>query len=230
MNSSEKIHRGMVRQLQDWHTALATPGQRLGWKIGFGVEADQKRFQLPSAMIGYLSQAQRISSNQTYQASPTSKLLVEPEVAVQIGCNLPADASHAQANSAIIGYSAALELVDTTRSSSGDIEAILAGNLFHEAVLLSEQLLPPGAYSRKQLGISLYCNHELVRTLEQDRVPDDFASLILTVARVLSEHGEQLQAGDWIIMGAAAKPVPVQAGDEIRLDMGNLGHLALTIA
>lgn len=226
--SPEKIQHGMQRQLALWRESVA-PQQRLGWKIGFNLAADQQRLGLPSAMVGFLSGERRCQPGTTYRSSPGARLLVEPEVAVLIGTDLPAGAGAAQANAAIEAYSAALELIDTSRSASDDIEAILAGNMFHEAVVLGEQRLAPADYHREQLALSLRIDNREVATLEQPRVPAEFASLVITVADILAAHGEQLRKGDWIITGAAAKPVPVQAGDAIFLDMGSLGEISLAI-
>lgn len=227
--SPKKIQRGMQRQLALWRESVA-PQQRLGWKIGFNLAADQQRLGLPSAMVGFLSGAHRLAPGGSYPAPPHARLLIEPEVALLIGADLPAGAGAAQANAAIEAYAAALELVDTTRSVSDDIEAILAGNMFHEAVVLGEQRLAPSDYHREQLALSLRINNREVGTLEPQRVPEEFSALIITVANILAEHGEQLRKGDWIITGAAARAVPVQAGDVISLDMGPLGEAGLTIA
>ncbi len=61
------------------------------------------------------------------------------------------------------------------------------------------------------------------------RVPNEFSAIVLAVASTLAAHGEQLRKGDWIITGAATKPAPVAPGDEIKVDMGVLGSLVLTI-
>jgi 2-keto-4-pentenoate hydratase len=227
--SPEKIQRGMQRQLALWRESVA-PQQRLGWKIGFNLAADQQRLGLPSAMVGFLCGARRLAPGGSYPAPPCARLLIEPEVALLIGADLPAGAGAAQANAAIEAYTAALELVDTTRSVSDDIEAILAGNMFHEAVVLGEQRLAPADYHREQLALSLRINNREVATLEQQRVPKEFSALIITVANILAAHGERLRKGDWIITGAAARAVPVQAGDEIVLEMGALGKVSLNIA
>ena len=230
MNTSPiKIQRGMTRQLQAWRDTVARPGHRLGWKIGFNMQADQQRLNLPSAMLGFLSNERCIRSGGRYQAPANSQLLVEPEVAILIGRDVPAGSQQDQAPSAIAAYSAALELVDTTRSVNDDMEAILAGNLFHDSVILSEQRLPAHTWCRDQLAFSLCLNGHEVRTLDQARVPTDFAHIILTASNILAEQGEQLRNGDWIITGAAASPVPVQAGDTISLDMGPLGVAELKI-
>lgn len=224
-----KIQRGMTRQIQTWRDLVSSRDHRLGWKVGFNMVADQQRLKLPSAMVGYLTKERSLISGSQYKSSPDSVLLVEPEVAILIGNNVPSGATTEQANAAIAAYTAALELVDTTRSVDNDIEEILGCNMFHESVLLAEQRLLPKDYMRDQLAISLNINNKEVRTLEQQRVPEDFSIIIRDVANILATHGEQLKAGDWIITGAAAKPAPVQVGDEITLNMGALGSLHLRI-
>ncbi|HEY9050664.1 MAG TPA: fumarylacetoacetate hydrolase family protein [Gammaproteobacteria bacterium] len=224
-----KIQRGMTRQIQTWRDLVASRDHRLGWKVGFNMVADQQRLKLPSAMVGYLTKERSLISGSQYKSSPNSVLLVEPEIAILIGNDVPANATAEQANAAIKAYTAALELVDTTRSVDNDIEEILGCNMFHESVLLAEQRLAPNAYIRDQLTISLSINNNEIRTLEQQRVPQNFSIIICDVANILTAHGEQLKKGDWIITGAAAKPAPVHSGDKIALDMGTLGKISLNI-
>lgn len=227
--SPARIRNGMRRQIQTWRETVARQQQRLGWKTGFTLPADQQRLNLPSAMVGFLSRELCYGSGDHYPAAAGAVLLVEPEVALQMGADVPAGASAEQARAAIAAYTAALELVDTTRSVDDDMEEILAGNLFHEGVVLAESQLPARDYRREQLAISLRINGEEVRTLEPERVPEDLSAIILAVANTLAAYGERLQKGDWIITGAATKPAPVSAGDEIEVDMGVLGRLALRI-
>jgi len=227
--SPARIHNGMRRQLQTWRETVAAHQQRLGWKTGFTLAADQQRLHLPSAMVGFLSREHCYGSGDHYRPSPGAVLLVEPEVALQMGTDVPAGASAAQARAAIAAYSAALELVDTTRSADDDMEAILSGNLFHAGVALADTRVPARDYRREALAVSLRLNGRELRTLEAARVPPDFAAIILAVANTLAAHGERLQKDDWIITGAATRPLPVAGGDEIELDMATLGRLVLTI-
>ena len=97
--------------MQMWRDALSSQQHRLGWKVGFNMVADQQRLNLPSAMVGFLTRESSLVSGGHYRASPNSVLLIEPEVAILIGHDVPADATAEQANAAIAAYSAALELV-----------------------------------------------------------------------------------------------------------------------
>lgn len=225
MPGATKIHRGMQRQLQQWRTELATGEGRLGWKIGFNRVADQQKFELPSPMVGYLTHKRQIAAGGCYSFKAGSTILVEAEIALLIGTDLTVGATLAQARNAIQGYAAALELVDTRRTGSNDIEEILAGNLFHEAVVIGNTATLNGNHCNAALKI----NGNEVRRLEPERLPADFAVIVKVVADILAQHGEQLRAGDWIISGAVTTPVEVHAGDEITLALAPLGEIALTI-
>lgn len=224
-----KIQQGLRRQLSNWRSSGAGGDQRLGWKIGINLPADQKRIGLPSALIGYLDRRHNPASGQTYRAPRNSKLLVEPEVAIQMDRDVPGGVTAEQAETCIGAYCAALELVDVNRRASEDVEDMLANNMIHEAVSFSDHKLAPSEYSREKLEFSLSVNGVQVRTLDQDRVPQSFGELIVTVANFLASNGERLKKGDWIITGAASKAVPVGAGDNVSLDMGTLGSLSLSI-
>ena len=62
----------------------------LGWKTGFTLPAGQQRHNLPSAMVGFISRERCYRSSDHYQAPPGAVLLVEPEVAIQMGADVPA--------------------------------------------------------------------------------------------------------------------------------------------
>lgn len=226
MSNATKIQQGMQRQLQQWRATLAAGDKRLGWKIGFNRVVDQQKFELPSAMVGYLARQQQISSGQSYTIPAGSTILVEAEIALLIGADLPANATLTQARNVIQGYAAALELVDTTRTASNDIEEILAGNLFHAAVVMGASTVTnPGHFSA-----SLKINGIEVRSLEADRLAADFGAIVQLVANILGQQGERLEAGDWIICGAIAAPIKVHGGDTVVLTLEPLGTITLTIS
>jgi 2-keto-4-pentenoate hydratase len=224
MSNATKIHHGMERQLQQWRQALAAGDQRLGWKIGFNRRVDQQKFALPSPMIGYLTAKRRLAAGGRYTFKAGATILLEAEIALLIGHDVAAGATPTEAGNAIQGYAAALELVDTSRTRSNDIAEILAGNLFHEAVLIGNAT----TISNNHFNAALKINGNEVRRLEPDRLPDDFGAIVKVVADILGEHGEQLQAGDWIISGAATTPIEIHAGDAIALALDPLGNLTLT--
>lgn len=222
---SGPIHAGMERQLRQWRAALTAGEGRLGWKIGFNRAADQHRFGLPSPMIGHLTSGRQIPPGGSYTFRPGARILAEPEIALLIGRDLAAGATAAEGRAAIAAWAPALELVDTQRTRSGEIEEILAGNLFHEAVVLGEAVILTGAAPMFTLALGI--NGETVGRLEPERLPEDFGAIAAVTAAILGGHGEMLRAGDWIISGAAATPVELHPGDAVELSLAPLGGITL---
>ena len=173
-------------------------------------------------MIGHLTSATRIGSGATYAAPSGAVLMAEPEVALELGRDVEADADLDAARDAIAGLGAALELVDISDAPS-DVEGIVAANVFHRAFVLgpSRPLLRPEGRG------AIVVNGEERGTAA---LPDDFADVVRLVARLLGAVGERLQQGDRIISGSLTTPVPVSAGDAVAVDLGALGGVEGTIA
>ena len=49
-------------------------------------------------------------------------------------------------------------------------------------------------------------------------------------AETLSQHGEQLAAGDWIICGAIVEPIVVNPGTRIEVEMSSFERITLDFA
>jgi 2-oxo-3-hexenedioate decarboxylase len=226
----QTIHQAMARQLQCWRQEISGDNRRLGWKVGFNREVDQAKFGLPSAMIGYLSTSRQIQNGGVCHTTAKAKLLAEPEIALRLGADITRDTTPSQALAAVNGVAPAIEIVDSNRTHSKEISEILATNLFHEAVIIGEPLALCAVPNGQEIRASLLINGQQQRSLEPDRVPDEFGSLITVVAGILAEQGECLRAGDWIITGAATTPIEIKPGDEIVLQTEPLGEVRLSVA
>jgi 2-keto-4-pentenoate hydratase len=137
-------------------------------------------------------------------------LRAEAEIAIEVGTD-----------GAIAGYGAAIELVDVGRPPSSAVEGIVAGNIFHRAFVLgSSQPGRPSGEARLVIGGTV-----------RDAAPigGDFEATVDHVARHLAAVGEGLDRGDVIIAGALAH-VPVAPGDEVVVEIGDLGPLQVAIA
>jgi 2-keto-4-pentenoate hydratase len=59
---------------------------------------------------------------------------------------------------------------------------------------------------------------------------DDPAEVVRYVADFLADHGAGLEAGQCIIAGSLAAPLPVKPGDHVEVGLGPLGDLAISFA
>ena len=219
---------GMQVQLHKWQCLLESGQKRVGWKIGFNAMADQERMKLPSPIVGFLTSESVLDSGSTYKGKKNSKLMVEAEVAILIGKDVPAAADKTQLADAIEGFAPAIELVDVARTSH-DITSILEDNIFHEAVIFGELNRDMPDLRAKDISATVSVNSQVVQNGDPSRYPDDISEVVSVVADTLAKQGQCLQAGDWIISGSMTIPVEVFAGDHIEVALSPLASLSLNI-
>jgi 2-keto-4-pentenoate hydratase len=216
-------------QLERWREALRSGAGRAGWKIGFNDPSVQQRFGLETPVVGYLTSNRIVGNGKVRTPPPGGKLGIEAEVAVIIGRNLGSAPSADEVESAIAAVAPALELVDYARPAP-DLDAILANDVFHEAVVFGTQVVVPLRDLPSRLAVTLAVNGVETAGLVPELVPTSFVDLVSLVARVLAAHGETLVAGDRIITGSLIQPARVAPGDAIGARIDPLGRVSMTLA
>ena len=216
-----RVLEGLREQLASWRAALADGDERVGWKIGLNMPEVQKVVGIREPVIGYLTTASLIEPGGEFSARDTSNLVVEAEVAVEVGRDMPVGVSEDEAREAIAGHAVAIELVDPA-SERQDVQTILAGNVFHRGVVLGPSR---PAFPAEGVHAAILVNGEERAAAD---APDDFAEVVEVTARLLAAAGEQLQAGDRIIAGSVTV-AGVEAGDAVTVDLGPLGSLDVRI-
>ena len=222
--SDPRVVSGLEAAIGDWRTKLAEGADRVGWKIGLNVPEIQERLGMDEPAIGYITSETVVEDGGEYASGSAVDLRAEPEVAVEVGAAVPPDADADQARDAIAGLAVAIELVDIHRPPIADAEGIIAGNIFHRAVVFG-----PTRPAMPAEGMQA-----VIRVGGEERgtgdAPDDFTEVVRLTARLLGEVGERLEAGDRIIAGALTPPVQVTAGDAIEVDIEGLGAVRLRVA
>ena len=196
-------------QLATWRAALDGGAERLGWKIGLNVPEVQQKLGITEPVIGHMTSRTRLASGATYTADAGAQLRAEAEIALLMGDD-----------GAVAGLAAAIELVDLA-GAPGDLEGILAGNIFHRGVVLGEAAqVAPEAIA----GVRMTIDGETSTA----PVPDDFSDVVALVARLLGSQGERLEAGDWIIAGALIN-LPVVPGNRVAVEVDGLDPVDVAI-
>jgi 2-keto-4-pentenoate hydratase len=209
--SDARVTSALRAQLDDWRTALAAGGERVGWKIGLNIPEIQARFGIGEPVVGHLTSAPQVEPGGTYAVEDPVALRAEAEVALRVGEAGSVDA-----------WAVAIELVDVGRPSGG-IEGIVAGNVFHRAFVLGPFADTPPA---EGANVSLTADGRL---LDAGTCPADFDDMVGTVGRHLAAAGEQLLPGDVIIAGALAHEA-VAPGAGVVVEIDGLGRLEVAIS
>jgi 2-keto-4-pentenoate hydratase len=209
--SDPRIVEALVEQLTEWRRSLDAGASRVGWKIGINVPEAQRKLGIKEPVIGHLTSTTQLSDGATFDASSAAELRVEPEVALHMG-----------ANGEIAGYGAAIEIVDTG-NAPGDVEAIVATNIFHRGFLLAEAqpAMPAGLEAELRVDDELRASGD---------APPHYTDVVELVSRLLRDAGEELRSGDVIIAGSLTSPQAVRQGERVNVGLGPLGSLTVSIA
>src|SRR5215210_3737950 len=95
-----RIARGMQAQLAHRRARLDAGDKPLGWKVGFGAPAVMEKLGISAPLVGYLLESGLVTSGASVSFKGWSKPVIEPEIALYIGEDLPGGTS-AQACAAI---------------------------------------------------------------------------------------------------------------------------------
>ena len=135
MAGDERIQRGMATQLAERRRRIDAGEAPLGWKLGMSAPPVMEKLGIDAPLVGYLLAPARVESGATVSIGDWSNAKLEPEIAVHMGSDLAGDASREDAEAAIAGIGAAIELVDLDAGES-DPEKILAADIYQRHVVL----------------------------------------------------------------------------------------------
>jgi len=217
----------MLAQLTERRRRIEDGEASLGWKLGMGVPAAMAKLGTDAPLVGYLLAPARVEDGGTVSLDGWGTAKLEPEIAVHMGADLAAGASRADAEAAIAGLGAAIELVDLDPSAD-DPEAILAADIFQRHVLLGP--VTEGATAAGTSARALKNGDEAAATDDATEATGDPVDLVLHVANVVGAAGEGLRAGEVVICGSVVPALDVAPGDTVEVQLDPLGSLTVSFA
>jgi len=227
MARDPRIERGMLAQLTERRRRIEDGEASLGWKLGMGVPAAMAKLGTEAPLVGYLLAPARVDDGGTVSLDGWGTAKLEPEIAVHMGADLAAGASRADAEAAIAGLGAAIELVDLDPSAD-DPEAILAADIFQRHVLLGP--VTEGATAAGTSARALKNGDEAAATADATEATGDPVDLVLHVANVVGAAGEGLRAGEVVICGSVVPALDVAPGDTVEVQLDPLGSLTVSFS
>jgi 2-keto-4-pentenoate hydratase len=208
------IERGTTALLTRRREILAQGAEPIGWKIGFNVPAMQKKLGIDRPLAGFLTSDGLLEDGATWSLEGDGEVVVESEVAVELGDD----------SRSIVALMPALELADPPDLAQ-NVETILAGNIFHRAVVFGPRVEAdaPGA---ARILVNGEQQHEITAQEAGARLEE----MVDVVSDRLADVGEELGPGERIITGVLAPPHPAKPGDVVRLEIDGLGGVELRFA
>ena len=217
----DRVRAGLCSLGARRRAALAAGARRVGWKVGLNDVAVRRRLGVDAGVVGYLLDDTVVRDGLVSTAG-TERLLLEMELALEVGVAPPSSGSHP-----IIRVASALEVLDV---SASDVEHAIAANVWHHAVVFGEPCVLDADVAA-ELAVTVTLNGGEPRSLAPPTSAQlDLDAIHRFVASGVNALGESLEPGDWIIDGNLdPSPTWVANGDRIDADFGPLGHLTLQL-
>jgi 2-keto-4-pentenoate hydratase len=214
----------MAAQLARRAERLSAGEEHLGWKVGFGTPEVMERLGTSASLVGYLVRSAVVDSGSTVSVGGWGKPILEPEIAVYLSGDVPAGADRDAIRDAIAGLGAAIELADLD-PPPGDVEAMLADDLYQRAVLLGPVRSDVDA---AEVRAVVRRNGEVAGSTDDPTAAVGHPlDVVAHVAATLEAAGARLEAGSVIITGSVIPMLDVAAGDEVTVELEPLGLLSI---
>jgi 2-keto-4-pentenoate hydratase len=221
LHEDPRVRRGMERQLELRRRMLADGARPIGWKLGLGTAAAMEQHGTTAPLVGFLTDRGVREPGAEIEIGAWDKPTAEPEIAVHVARDVPADADRDAVAAAVGGLGVAIELVDL---GGGEVEDILAGDIFHRHVVLGPAV---GGVALGDLRGQIRLGDEAQSVDEPLALVGDPVAALAHLAAHLAAFGETVRAGDVLITGSIVPALPLSAGDRLEYRLEPLGELTL---
>src|ERR1700687_513679 len=101
--TDERVANGMAAQMSLRRRQLSSGARHLGWKVGFATKAAMERMGTTAPLFGFMTDRSLLKPGSTLNIAGWTRGVLEPEVAVHLGANVPDGASDAEVRADIAG-------------------------------------------------------------------------------------------------------------------------------
>jgi 2-keto-4-pentenoate hydratase len=228
-----RISRGMTAQFRHRRELLSAGHKALGWKLAFGGPAAMERLHITAPLVGFLLQGALLPPGSTVSLSSWKKPAAEPEIAIHLGKDLPANSDRATAMAAIAALGPTIELADVGHPSD-DVEGTLGRNIYQRHIILGSNDTTRSGGVLDGLTSRVFRNGSEIACASDPQALQAFTGELIDIvchtANLLGAFGETLQAEQIIIAGSITPPLWVAPGEEIVFQLAPIDTISIRFA
>jgi 2-keto-4-pentenoate hydratase len=208
---------GMERLLARRAELIAAGATPIGWKLAFGTEVAMSKVGTTGPVVGFLTDATLIAPGGECSIDGWAVPKLEPEIAIHLG----------PGGEGVAGISAAIELADADPPPT-EIEAVLAGDIYHRAVVLDRGATPtplahPIAARIERDG------EEYAATADAEAEVGRIEELAAWTVDYLRHFGVETAAGEVVISGSVVPLLDIASGQHLTNNLLDIGAVEVSI-
>lgn len=223
-----RIMKGMESLLELRRSRLEAGEKPVGWKAGFGAPASLENLGIDAPLVGFLTDRTLLTSESAVSVGDWTRAIVEPEIAVYLGQDLPVG-DREGTRAAISAIGPAIELADVN-TPVDDVEGILSGNIFHRYVILGRaDTTRAGCVLDGLVGRVYRGGVDAATVTDPEAMTGELIGVVQHIARLLATFGEKVRAGEFIITGSIVPPLGYTGKEEIRYTLDPIDTLTVNL-
>lgn len=198
--------------------------KRVGVKMGFTSRAKMAQMGVDEMIWGRLTDAMLIQDGGTTAFSRYVHPRVEPEIAFLLVADLPRTVTPAAALTAVGGVAAALEVIDSRYENfKFSLTDVIADNSSSSGFVIGPWANP--ATDLSNLGMIMEIDGAERQIGSSAAILGNPIRSLVAAARLATDAGEPLRAGDIVMAGGATAAEPLAPGQHVRLTVSKLGRV-----
>lgn len=200
----------------------------VGMKMGLTSQAKMKQMGVPNPCYGYLADYFAYGDGAEIKIDELIHPKVEAEIAFILKDDLQGPGCHIGDVLAATDFvMPAVEIIDSRyKDFKFDLKSVIADNSSSSRYVTGGRMRDIKDLDLKTLGVVMEINGEIVQLGAGAAVLGHPATAIAMLANMLSERGEILKAGTYILSGAITAAVSVKKGDNVTVKFQDLGSLS----
>jgi 2-oxopent-4-enoate/cis-2-oxohex-4-enoate hydratase len=212
-----RVQAGMATLLEQRRRLIADGATPIGWKLAFGTEAAMSKLGTSGPVVGFLTDRTLIAPDGECSIDGWTAPKLEPEIAIHLG----------PGGEGVAGISAAIELADADRPPT-EIESVLAGDIYHRAVVLDRGTAPaplahPIAARIERDG------EEYATATDAEAEVGRIETLAAWTVDYLRHFGVETAEGEVVISGSVVPLLDIAPGQHLRHELRGVGALSVAI-
>ncbi len=201
----------------------------VGIKLGFTSRAKMQQMGVNDLIWGRLTDRMQYQENEELLTEDFIHPRAEPEVAFLLSKNLDTKLNMDNISEYISGVCIAIEIIDSRfENFKFSLEDVVADNCSSSGFILGEWHALDVSF--RSDNISLMFDGVEVQSGNTSAILGDPMESLIEASRLVIENGEEMNAGDIILAGAATAAEYIKAGTVVSASSDSLGSVSLRVS
>ena len=230
LTSSPTIEQAYAVQARAIQLRLEEGETLVGMKMGFTSRAKMEQMGVSEMIFGRLTDAMQVENGGSVPRARFIHPRVEPEIAFHVCQPLSGEISREEAQRAVSGVCAAIELIDSRyRDFRFSLTDVVADNSSSATFVLGASL-PASDLAIESLGVAMSIDGQPVQIGSTAAILGDPWLSLIEAARFAGKYGFTLAPGQVVLAGAATEAVPIAQGSTVVAEIDELPPVSLRLA